>query len=199
MHVSFDFWNTLFASNPTFKAERLQLFENCTGASCEYIEDVFRTIGTWHNDRIMLKDGLALSSQSLCSLVFSILDIPLEKHRSLILDMEKLFLEYSPLPINNPTVLEFMDRAVSASILSNTTFIRGSIIRSFLNSKKMKFDFMVFSDEIGCGKPHVQAFNQISLGIDAMKKTEKHREIFHIGDDPKFDASPIAEVKSILL
>jgi FMN phosphatase YigB (HAD superfamily) len=199
MHVSFDFWNTLFTSNPAFKAHRLQLFKNRTGASVEHIEHTFATIGHWHNNQVMLKDGLALTSPALCSLAFRILGAPYEDHSSLISDMEKLFLEYPPLPTNNSTVMEWKSRAVTVSILSNTTFISGAVIRSFLVSEQSKFDFMIFSDELGYGKPDARAFQKILLELQSTGGIAKDQEIVHVGDDPKFDSSPTGDIQSVLL
>ena len=199
MHVSFDFWNTLFASNPAFKDQRLQLFKSRTGASVEHIEHTFSTVGSWHNNQVLLKDGLALTSPALCSLAVSILGAPYQEHSSLISDMEKLFLEYPPLPTGSQTVKEWRSRAVSASILSNTTFISGAVIRSFLLSENAEFDFMIFSDELGCGKPHAKAFQQILLELSLIGVADQNQRIVHVGDDPNFDSSPIENIQSVFL
>ena len=199
MHVSFDFCNTLFTSNPAFKFHRLQMFKDRTGTSEDLIEHTFAAVGDWHNNQLMLKDGLALTSQSLCSLAFRILRVSPEDYASLIADMEELFLKYPPLPTCNSTVMEWRSCAGSASILSNTTFISGAVIRSFLDSEQEEFDFMIFSDELGYGKPQAKAFQAILFELRSRVGLADDQQIFHVGDDPKFDSSPTGDIKSILL
>ena len=199
MHVSFDFWNTLYRSNPDFKEQRQRIVVSSTGALAKDVDHSFASVGKWHNDQVMLRDGIALPSRSLCSLVLGSLGSPREEHSAVTVEIEKLFLKYAPLPINSQRVEEWRSGAVTTSILSNTTFISGSVIRSFLFSEGAEFDFMLFSDELGYGKPHPKAFQEIAQNLSRLGFDAQPQRIVHVGDDPVFDSSSIENIKSVLL
>jgi len=76
------------------------------------------------------------------------------------------------------------------SIMSNTGFIKGRLLRALLDHLKIGsyFSFQLYSDEICCSKPSSEAFNRVHKEASVKRPLEKNN-ILHIGDNPYADVA----------
>jgi FMN phosphatase YigB (HAD superfamily) len=81
---------------------------------------------------------------------------------------------------------------VSISITSNTAFVDAKYIHKTIQEAEMDslFSFMLFSDELGVGKPHEEVFKTIKLSALKLKPDLEYNQIMHVGDDYDFDFRP---------
>ena len=196
MHVSLDFWNTLYVSNKEFKSRRLNLLSNASGKSELEVARCVSTIGCWHNDSLMANHNMAIPSSALNELLFQSLGIVDREHPSLMESIYSIFLEHPPHRMHHPTVERHLELASTMSLLSNTTFIPGKVIRELNERTEWNFSFELYSDEMGTGKPAERPFQ---LLLEKVKRLAPASDVIHIGDNPNFDRSPIPSVKSIIL
>jgi len=109
---------------------------------------------------------------------------------SLISAIDDLFVEHHP-ELIDPFVPDYLaclrSRGCSVSLTSNTAFVPGITIRRVLDILGLgdRFDFLLFSDEVGVGKPNPEF----------MCKVFGHRnchacvtsEVLHLGDNEATD------------
>jgi putative hydrolase of the HAD superfamily len=205
-HYSFDLWMTLIRSDPSFKKERTRFFYenfNYRNKSKEEITAIFRRIDEFA-DASNEKTGKHIESERLHGMVIAAMNeddkrvlegIDLGK---LDEEMEGLVLKHPPIFFDHDTqrVLSQlkMDRQSGFSLLSNTAFIKGRVLRKVLDGLGLAgfFDFQLYSDEEGLSKPNKQLFGRmlekIAIGRqDRGKKAIGLKEIVHIGDNEKAD------------
>ena len=186
-HYSFDFWSTIAFSNPKFKSERTKYFSNLFDYKIEQnlITKVFAEIGKSYND-IIESGGQTLSVDALYDSVFQKLNVNLglsiENIKS---DVFEIFLKYPPLiAADFFTFLNSINlNSTSISITSNTAFIPGQVIETFLKENNLlnKFSFCIFSDLESVAKPNVEIFNRLLSKITSNGVEPK--EVMHIGDN----------------
>ncbi|MES2277648.1 MAG: HAD family hydrolase [Bacteroidota bacterium] len=212
-HYSFDLWLTLIKSNPLFKQQRSRIFHqqfNTLGKPLEEVERIFRQVDVMCNS-INETTGKNIDAEEMYLMVISqindnkicLQDIDVQ---TLYLQMEALIFEYLPVIYcdRTPEVLAYIKQnpANTISILSNTGFIKGIILRKVLKQLGIDqyFDFQLYSDEAGLSKPN-KAFFQLMLNeVSAIKQIELN-EIIHIGDNPKADiwGADMAGISSLLV
>lgn len=196
MHLSLDFWNTLYKSNNSFKLSRLDMLKKTSLKGTDEIGHAISAIGQWHNSVLMREFGTALNALALNRLLYQTLDIPENEHDALYQETLQLFANMPPERMRHPNIEPLLDRAASKSILSNTTFIPGSAVSQWLQREGWNFDFELYSDELGAGKPAALAFKRLHSEV---RSRTGSTEILHVGDDPDHDASSIPEVQSHIL
>lgn len=198
-HYSFDLWLTLIKSNPKFKERRTLFFYenyNYSKKSLTEVGTIFRKVDLMCNT-INEKTGQNIDSNEMYLMVISIIndytsafddiDMNYIEHK-----MENLLFEYMPLIYSSETagVLESLKQKEenTLSILSNTGFIRGKILRKVLNNIGIDvyFDFQIYSDEVGFSKPNKEIFDLMLNKITKNRKIHLS-DIVHIGDNPKAD------------
>jgi putative hydrolase of the HAD superfamily len=215
-HYSFDLWLTLIKSNPDYKLERTRIFHrdfNPGNKSVEEVAKAFRQVDLMCN-AVNERTGKNIDSDEMHLMVISLindnqLDLKQIDTDKLYADMETLVLNYPPM-VYSPVTIEVLDHlkqkgGSTFSLLSNTGFIKGALLKKILAELKMDqyFDFQLYSDEAGMSKPNPAFFN---LMLQNIKQINKGKEItldniIHIGDNPKADieGANAAGIKSLLI
>ena len=215
-HYSFDLWLTLIKSNPDYKLERTRIFHrdfNPGNKSIEEVAKAFRQVDLMCN-AVNERTGKNIDSDEMHLMAISLindnqLDLKQIDTDKLYADMEALVLNYPPM-VYSPVTIEVLDHlkqkgGSTLSLLSNTGFIKGVLLKKILAELKMDqyFDFQLYSDEVGMSKPNPAFFN---LMLQNIKQVNKGKEItldniIHIGDNPKADieGANAAGIKSLLI
>jgi FMN phosphatase YigB (HAD superfamily) len=191
LHYSFDFWNTIAFSNPTFKKERTNFIHEILEGKFtkEIIDEAFSVIGKNYNSSIENNEE-TLTVNELYLRVFEYIGVnqylDLEKIKEAIFD---LFLKYPPSICEN--FISYLNKlelnSVTISITSNTTFIPGFIIEKFLHQIDLlkKFSFCVFSDKEQVAKPNKKIFDIVLSHLN--NKIKSAIDVIHIGDNLQAD------------
>lgn len=194
-HFSFDLWLTLIKSNPLFKKKRDQLFKDFFSieSSIARVSEVVRLYDKVCN-KINDKTGIHIETNQLYYLILNNLGvnidkIEIEKLEEFYQETEDLFMNYKPVlvdPFIGDLFKKILLNGKSASILSNTAFIKGHTLRKILNHYELEnyFSFQLYSDEIGYSKPHQKAFELLLNKVNKIN-TEPicKNTIVHIGDN----------------
>ena len=198
-HFSFDLWLTLIRSNPQYKKKRDQLLQAYFSIDTDpgKVSQVIRYYDLLCN-RLSEKLGIHITVQQiyyqiLCRLGVNIDAIDTQQLDNFYQETEQLFMQYKPLLID-PKISQLLHRIQSegktASILSNTAFIKGSTLRSLLEQYELGqyFSFQLYSDELGQAKPHPTAFQQVLIQAQAVHQPHiSPDQIVHIGDNKTAD------------
>lgn len=118
----------------------------------------------------------------------------LGKVREFEIRNEALVLQYPPRLISggedfsiHSLLNQIANKNVSMSILSNTSFIKGDLLRRVLDSETLRilrhFKFTLFSDELGVCKPMAHPYTQVRVQGNPAKPIK----ILHVGDNPYAD------------
>jgi putative hydrolase of the HAD superfamily len=166
-HYSFDFWNTIAKSNTVFKSKRAEFINNLLGHdfTIDGINFVFEKIGKEYNEAI--ESGVqSILPRDLYLKIFKELNYTREVDLDFIVDeVEDIFLQNPPkIEIGFLNFLQLIkDSGKTISLTSNTAFISGAIIKKYLTSIDIvkNFDFLIFSDECGYGKPSKIIFDEL--------------------------------------
>ena len=200
-HYSFDLWLTLIKSNPAFKAERARYFHdhyNVTGKSLDEVNAIFRQVDLMVNS-INERTGKNIDADEMYLMVISIINDFSTEFQNIDIDelyerMEALVLEHMPLIYcdRSVAVLEQIKSGgkSTASLLSNTGFIKGVTLRKVLKHHGLDqlLDFQLYSDEVRLSKPNKEFFQLMLDTIDRKKHLELGlHEVIHIGDNPHAD------------
>jgi FMN phosphatase YigB (HAD superfamily) len=188
-HYSFDFWNTIAKSNPVFKIKRAEFIRTIIGQdfSIESINFVFGKIGSEYNKAV--ESGVrSILSRDLYLQVFKELNYTREVDVDFIVDeVEHIFLQNPPkIEIGFLNFLQLIkDSGKTISLTSNTAFISGAIIKKYLTSIDIveNFDFLIFSDECGFGKPCKIIFDELYSKAKELQGSIVAKEITHVGDN----------------
>jgi len=196
-HISFDVWLTLIKSNPVFKVKRNRLlaglFEISSGP--EQVNATIRKFDTLFN-RMSEISGYHVKQSHMWMIILDNLGCDVENITGKQIEefntlTRKLFFEYSPVLIDEKSEKLFSrisEEGISISLLSNTGFIEGHIIRELFSSWGIEkyFAFQLYSDETGYAKPGLKAFESLYMNVQQIKMAGKS-DILHIGDNKKAD------------
>ena len=187
-HLSFDFWDTLAFSNPKFKYERTKLISKYCGQSFIDIDECFHEIGKKYN--------LQQQSSNIYIKPIDLLQKAIEKlNTNSVIDINLIYEDILILfqknkPILNPFCKDFIIKCIvnniKLSILSNTAFIPGKMIKDYLIAEfgENVFSFYLFSDETKIAKPNIRAFELCYQNINTVhSKMVSKTAIVHIGDN----------------
>lgn len=187
-HLSFDFWDTLAFSNPKFKYERTKLISKYCDQYIIDIDECIQEVGKKYNlqqqsSNIYIKP-IDLLHQVIAEFnTNSAIDINLLYEDILILFKKNK-------PILNHFCKDFITKCIvnniKLSILSNTAFIPGKIIKDYLIAEfgENVFSFYLFSDETKIAKPNIRAFELCYQNINTVhSKIVSKSAIVHIGDN----------------
>lgn len=188
-HISFDFWNTIYFSNPEFKKERNLLLSNKSDFEIEEIQKAVTEISKFHNDKALSKNRL-INSEQLNYMLFDKIGIKNNK-TNVLLCIYDLFQKNHPIfRYKLPDLINILkDQRVTLSIMSNTAYIPGSEIRKILKKNNLLkyFSFCQFSDEFGFGKPANLIFDDMKIKVKSIHGNLNWSQILHVGDDIKCD------------
>ena len=214
-HYSFDLWLTLIRSNPLFKQERTTYFHQHFNHQHKTIEEVafiFRQVDLMVN-AVNEKTGKNIDADEMYFMVISLMNegmLLLQDINWIALEeeMESLLFKHLPLIYSNETVKTLQhirqNGETTTSILSNTGFISGKILRKVLKNLNLDsfFDFQLYSDEAGMSKPNPDFFKLMLNQIAAIRKTDINlNQIIHIGDNEIADVkgANAVGIKSLLI
>jgi len=196
-HISFDVWLTLIRSSPQFKKERDRLVKEFFSLP-QPVEEISTHFRQWDIRFTAINEitGKNLDAEEMIAIILSGLDHDLKNIDPEVLadyfqKQEKLFFAYHPVLIEpqlEERFKELTERGINLSILSNTGFIKGDLLRRLLDLLKIGpyFKFQLYSDEICYSKPSHEAFSEVHRQVNNHRATEKNN-ILHIGDNKNAD------------
>ena len=198
-HFSFDLWLTLIRSNPLFKQQRTLYFHqhfNRGGKPLQEVEAVFRSVDLMCN-AINERTGKNIDADEMYLMViyqlndgaWSLYDVDTE---NIYNTMQELLFQHMPVIYSAETVDVLAtikdNEEHTASILSNTGFIKGHTLRYVLAHLGIDkyFDMQYYSDEEGMSKPAPAFFKKM---IDEVwtRRSLPPEHIIHIGDNANAD------------
>jgi len=196
--VSLDFWRTIATPNPEYSKQRNLFLSKISGFSESYCAAVYKSIKK-HYDGRAESEGKASTPHECCEALMLPLGLDGEcTPMDLEHDFMEMFVE------NPPTVLDEtveqinrLSKHYKLNICSNTNFIFSSILRKeVLERRGLKFDFELFSDEVGVSKPHKTIFELVKL-----KHGLNGDQVLHVGDTKStdFDGALNAGLKAFLI
>ncbi|MHA3789385.1 HAD family hydrolase [Flavobacterium hauense] len=192
-HISFDLWLTLIKSNPQFKNKRDLLFKDYFSID-KSIEDVSAVIREYDvlTNTINEKVGRNFDTYEIYYLILNALGVGIESITTKELSIfykhtEDLLTEHKPLLLSDsiPEILKSLkDEGITANILSNTAFIKGSSLRKIISHYGLEgvFSFQAYSDETGFSKPGLEMYNHAYENILKIGNIQKN-EVLHVGDN----------------
>ena len=193
--ISLDFWNTLFVESPGafvfYAARRQQLLSDALREA-----DAVRECGSFTDDQIAnacraeadshyliwRSEHRTLAARERLTRILEILDAPLPVERvdELATAYEEGILDRPPVLVDGArAALEVFAAKYKVGIISDVGFSPGRVLRRILADSGIlpAFDSLVFSDEAGCSKPHLEVFKQTSMRLGA-----EPERMAHIGD-----------------
>jgi FMN phosphatase YigB (HAD superfamily) len=193
VHVSFDFWRTLFKSNPQFSRARVALLhENFNPYKLKdtQISSIIENIGDAVDNINMITLESVSASEMNAALL---LKMGMHPTPNVLNDFEKkvtdLFVHFPPhlIAFNTKSIFERLEESgVTISLASNTAFICGDVLDLVLSNANLSnhFLFKVYSDKINRSKPASDFFSNVYQTATALnKKVNTKGSILHVGDD----------------
>lgn len=187
--ISFDFWNTLFTELPGafefYKENRMRMLgetlRSCGDFTNERVREACLLEAEAHY-RIWRNEHRTLSTAERVGIILTNLEavLPDDVMASLVNAYEEGILERPPVLIEGVReAVEQLARKYKLGIISDVGFSPGRVLKQVLaqNGLLSFFDSLVFSDEAGRSKPHVEVFTRTSQSLSA-----DPREMVHIGD-----------------
>ena len=187
--ISFDLWLTLIKSNPDFKKKRAELIAdkfNPGGLTLSSVFDIIQNIDR-ACDKMNERTGEKVATEFMYHKILERLGFNSDKSQDLLLEIKlnvnKLFLEYKPLMLNDniyTMLIQLKREGYLLNISSNTGFIEGACLMKLFEVIDIDsfFDFAVFSDEINASKPSPVFYEYVFNNINGKKN-----EVIHIGDN----------------
>ena len=185
--VTFDFWQTLYASRPIDFNKRVRQFRNeletASGAiidQAKFEAAIKVARDTWRH--AWEAEYRTLDAGEWLSIVLQYLKIPLNRTDRITIqtDMENRVLAEKPfLTEDGRAILADLSARYRLAIISDTGITPGRVLRTILDRDELSgyFCHLTFSDEIGHSKPHPHAFLSTldALGVEPAAAV-------HVGD-----------------
>ncbi len=185
--ISLDFWRTIAKPNPRFNDERIKLLSKYFEVDKPTVKSIFFKVEKIAEKQIDA-NGQQFGFEDRIILMASFLGVDLYDFKEdLYSELESLFLNFSPTLMESElgsAMAEHHQNGLKFGLISNTGFIKGETLTNWLKSVHLLsyFDFLVYSDEHGVGKPNSRLFDVF------WKETKVQKEnILHIGDNPICD------------
>ncbi len=193
VHVSFDFWRTLFKSNPQFSIARVALLQenfNPYKLNDTQISSIIENIGDAVDNINMITLQSVSASEMNAALLLKMGMYPTP---NILNDFEKkvtdLFVHFPPhlIASNTKSIFERLEESgITISLASNTAFVCGDVLDVILSNAKLSnhFLFKVYSDKINRSKPASDFYSNVyQTATDLNKKVNAKGSILHVGDD----------------
>lgn len=192
--ISFDFWNTLFKEQPgaflLYQARRRSLLAE---AVCGFREvsdlelDEACRIERESHDRIWQEQHRTPVAAHRLNSILSELEVALPDAASarLVASLEEIILEHPPLLVDGALeVLAALSGRYRLGVISDVGFSPGRVLKQLLAHHGLihLFDSLIFSDEAGVAKPHIEVFERTARSLSA-----EPQAIVHIGDLERTD------------
>ncbi|NOX66223.1 MAG: HAD family hydrolase [Chlorobi bacterium] len=194
--ITFDLWDTVFiddsdepkrkaAGRPTKATERRQLVkqfvdkyqqvsQEIVNAAYDAQDAAFRKV--WHDQHVTwsVKERLEMVLKGIG------VTLPDEELAELVRLHEEMELEFRPDFVQGVhDAIKTLSEKYKLGVISDAIFSPGRSLRKLLEDEGLLqyFSTFVFSDEVGCSKPHECVFNAAKEGLGV-----EFNEIVHIGD-----------------
>lgn len=192
--VSFDFWNTLFTEQPGgfrfYYERRRQLLAEALSQygdfTPEQIELAFLLEAKSHH-RIWTEEHRTPVAAERLDRLLGLLGVQIDdgKRRGLVAAFEEGILELPPVLVEGAfEAIERLAGRCRLGIISDIGFSPGRVLRQVLKRAGLIefFDSLIFSDEVGRSKPHIEVFRRSAAELGA-----EPPEILHVGDLERTD------------
>ncbi len=194
-HISFDFWNTLYKSNPKHRIHRANIvkkFFQLTD-SVEYISNKISEVGKEFDNFGSIYETFNSSEQISYFCLLSLLKRrPTKKETDIFKNIsDESSIDYPPILINKHKIIEIFkyckEKDVTISLLSNTGLQNGRILFEIMKNDSIieYFDYFIFSDECQSFKPHKKMF-ELTYNHPSCNAYEDRllglNSVLHVGD-----------------
>lgn len=188
--ISFDFWNTLFTEQEggfkLYKDTRRRILTEVLCQQGQAFTDEQVAEAAHHESEshhlIWTKEHRTLVAAERLQRVLTTLNTRLPENicAQVVAAYEEGILERPPTLVDGAReVLEQLAGRVRLGIISDIGFSPGRVLRQVMQRAGVLeyFESLIFSDEAGRSKPHLEVFNQTRRALAA-----EPQEIVHIGD-----------------
>lgn len=187
--ISFDFWNTLFTELPGafafYQENRLRLLGEFLHPCGDFSDERLREACLLESDshyKIWRNEHRTLSTAERVGVILTNLEavLPDDVMSSLVNAYEEGILERPPVLIEGVRdTVEQLARKYRLGVISDVGFSPGRVLKQVIEQNGLFgfFDSLVFSDEAGHSKPHIEVFN-----LTARRLSADPHEMVHIGD-----------------
>jgi len=192
--ISFDFWHTLFTEEPeafrVYKHRRRSLLAEMFPQHDSRLDaDLARacSIEAQAHERIWQEEHRTLPVTERVSAILNHLEFTVSEPMlaTIVERFEEGILEYPPVLIDGAReALNSLAKRYRLGIISDVGFSPGRVLKRVLadNNLLEMFDSLVFSDEAGRAKPHLEVFQRTARSLSA-----KPEEMVHVGDLERTD------------
>jgi putative hydrolase of the HAD superfamily len=192
--ISFDFWHTLFTERPGLftlyqKRRRILLAEAVLtrrDVPHSELEQACRAEAESHH-RVWQEEHRTLDAVERVTSILNQLEVALPdvELAGLVAGFEEGILEHPPVMVTGASeVLHQLSNRYRLGIISDVGFSPGRVLKQVLaaNGLLSVFDSLVFSDEAGRAKPHIEVFEATAQSLGVYPN-----EIVHVGDLERTD------------
>jgi len=187
--ISFDFWNTLFTEQPggfaEYKENRRRLLREALCGRGEFTDsqvDRACSLEAESHNRIWRDQHCTLVTARRVEAILGHLGttLPIGIAADIVTQFEEGLLMRPPVLIAGAAdTLDQLAKTYRLGIISDVGFSPGRVLRKVLEGAGIlhRFDSLVFSDEAGRSKPHVEMFERTARSLQTLPG-----EIVHVGD-----------------
>jgi putative hydrolase of the HAD superfamily len=192
--ISFDFWNTLFTEKPgafrLYKESRFRLLRDAVCACGDFTDDQIEralTLEAEEHYRIWCNEHRTVPTSERLGRTLTLLEacLPAEVMAEMARAFEEGVLERPPVLVPGAReAIERLSGSYRLGIISDVGYSPGRVLREVIRQNGLldSFDSLIFSDEAGRSKPHVEVFERAARLLGAAPE-----EVVHIGDLERTD------------
>ncbi len=192
--ISFDFWHTLFTEQPgaflQYQHRRRSLLaEMFPQHGPGFDTDLMRacSIEAETHQRIWQEEHRTLPATERVSAILNHLEVAVSEPTlsTIVARFEEGILEHPPVLIAGARqALGILAQRYGLGIISDVGFSPGRVLKQVLAENELLdvFDSLVFSDEAGRAKPHIEVFQRTASSLSA-----EPCEMVHVGDLERTD------------
>jgi putative hydrolase of the HAD superfamily len=192
--ISFDFWSTLFTEEPgaflLYQDRRRSFLARAvlTHRDVEHAElDTACLVEAESHSRIWREQHRTALAAERVGRILTQLDVSLPDTAlaELVTNFEENILERPPVLIEGAReALTQLSGRYRLGIISDVGFAPGRVLKQILSDNELLhlFDSLVFSDEAGCAKPHIEVFERTARSLSS-----EPAAMVHVGDLERTD------------
>ena len=195
-HITIDFWNTIYKSNPDFAKHRNDHVRQYFIDSNAWPSNIELTVGeigeVYQNTKALVNQlefdyGKSIPVPVKHAMFFGKLGIDTKYLTAEYFAIQaSLFKKYPPLVMHKDTIeiISDLSKEYAVTILSNTGMVSNSLLRNFIIDGEEEYQFS--DDSVFC-KPSQAFFTEYSHSMSNLKQKQNW---LHIGDDYERDITP---------
>jgi putative hydrolase of the HAD superfamily len=192
--ISFDFWHTLFTEQPgafrLYQNRRRSLLAEMFPQHDSRLEDDLAracSVEAENHHRVWKEEHRTLPAVERVSTILNHLDVPVSETllATIVARFEEGILEHPPVLIPGAReALSTLAQRYRLGIISDVGFSPGRVLKQVLADNHLLdvFDSLVFSDEAGRAKPHIEVFERTARSLAAEPEA-----MVHVGDLERTD------------